>query len=49
MKCPLFDFCNCKTAACRAMEPDEGCYWYKYFKKLILKNEKTLKNEKSQI
>lgn len=34
-KCPLFSFCNCKTATCRAMLPDESCYWYRYFKKLI--------------
>lgn len=34
-KCPLFEFCNCKTAACRVQLPDEGCYWYRYFKNLI--------------
>lgn len=39
-KCPLFDFCNCKTAVCRTMLPDETCYWYRYFKGLIEKNEK---------
>ena len=32
--CPLFEFCNCKTAMCRVAEPDESCYWYRYFKKL---------------
>ena len=35
MKCPLFDWCPCKTAMCRVCEPDETCYWYRYFKKLI--------------
>ena len=34
-KCPLFEFCNCKTAACRVQLPDESCYWYRYFKNLI--------------
>lgn len=37
MKCPLFNFC--KTAICRIKEPDETCYWYKYFKNIIKKNE----------
>ena len=39
-KCPLFDFCNCKTAMCRVVLPDESCYWYRYFKGLIEKNKK---------
>ena len=39
-KCELFEFCNCKTAACRSQEPDESCYWYRYFKKLIEKEGK---------
>ena len=38
-KCPLFDFCNCKTAMCRAVLPDESCYWYRYFKQLIEERE----------
>ena len=38
-KCSLFGFCNCKTAACRVMLPDESCYWYRYFKKIIEENE----------
>ena len=33
--CLLFDICNCKTAACRAMLPDKSCYWYRYFEQLI--------------
>lgn len=33
--CPLFKFCNCKTAMCLAALPDESCYWYRYFDKLI--------------
>lgn len=40
--CLLFEICNCKTAMCRAMPPDESCYYYTYFKKLI--EEKNLKN-----
>ena len=40
--CVLFPICNCKTAMCRAMPPDESCYYYRYFKKLI--EEKNLKN-----
>lgn len=38
--CPLFDFCNYKTAVCKTMLPDESCYWYRYFKDLIEKNNK---------
>ena len=33
--CALFPICNCKTAMCRAVPPDERCYYYRYFKKLI--------------
>lgn len=33
--CPLFNFCNCKTAVCRVQLPDESCYWYRYFENLI--------------
>lgn len=43
MKCPLFSFCNCKTAICRAKEPDESCYWYRYFKDRIKKFENKIK------
>ena len=39
-KCELFEFCNCKTAACRSQEPDDSCYWYRYFKKLVEKERK---------
>ena len=38
--CPLLDFCNCKTAVCRVREPDETCYWYRYFEKLIMEKDK---------
>ena len=41
-KCELFEFCSCKTAACRTLLPDESCYWYKYFKKLIEENERKI-------
>jgi len=37
--CELFNICNCKTAICRVALPDEGCYYYRYFKKLIEENE----------
>lgn len=41
-KCLLFEFCNCKTAMCRVYEPDESCYWYRYFEKLIKLKEKKI-------
>lgn len=34
-QCPLFKFCNAKTAVCRVQKPDRSCYYYRYFKKLI--------------
>ena len=34
-KCPLFEFCQCKTAVCRVALPDETCYWYRWFKQRI--------------
>lgn len=45
MRCPLFDFCDSITATCRVKEPDEGCYYYRYFKDLIQRNEE--KKEKT--
>ena len=41
-KCELFDICNCKTAACRVMPPDDSCYWYRYFKQLIKDREEEI-------
>lgn len=38
-KCELFNICNCKTAMCRVCPPDESCYYYRYFKKLIKENK----------
>ena len=35
--CELLSICNYKTGVCNSMEPDEGCYYYRYFKKLIEK------------
>lgn len=29
--CVLFPICNCKSV----VPPDESCYYYRYFKKLI--------------
>jgi len=37
-ECPLFDWCPSKTAACRCLLPDDSCYWYRWFKKLIENN-----------
>ena len=46
-QCPLFSFCNCKTAMCRVILPDESCYWYRYFKQLIKENqEMKINNQK---
>ena len=39
-RCPLFNYCNCKTAMRRTALPDESCYWYRYFKELIEKRER---------
>lgn len=38
--CPLFKWCPSKTAACRVCLPDDGCYWYRWFKKLIQEDNK---------
>lgn len=38
-ECELFNICNCKTAMCRVCPPDESCYYYRYFKKLIEENK----------
>jgi hypothetical protein len=40
--CPLFDFCNCKTAMCRVALPDDSCHWYRYFKALIKEREEEI-------
>ena len=37
--CPLVAWCPSKTAPCNVMPPDDGCYWYRYFKDLIKKAE----------
>lgn len=39
MQCPMFESCTCKTAMCRSYEPDESCYWYRYFYELIGRKE----------
>lgn len=39
--CEMFNICNCKTAVCRVLIPDETCYWYRYFKKIIEDYEET--------
>lgn len=42
--CPLFPWCNCRTAVCRVKEPDESCFWFRYFKKLIEEKEEKNNN-----
>ena len=37
--CPLVSWCPSRTAPCNIMPPDEGCYWYRYFRDLIKKVE----------
>lgn len=39
MKCPMYDSCTLRTGACVASLPDNGCYWYRWFKDLIQKTE----------
>lgn len=39
MKCPMYDSCTLKTGGCVASLPDNGCYWYRWFKDLIQKTE----------
>lgn len=41
-KCPMFETCTYKTAMCRVYLPDASCYLYRYFKKLIEKNEREI-------
>ena len=49
MKCPLFNFCDSITAVCRVSEPDEGCYYYRYFSDLIQRKEKKKKKKKKSV
>ena len=44
-KCPLFSFCNCKTAVCSVWLPNDECWYYRYFKKLIEEDEKEVKEK----
>jgi len=37
--CPLGSWCPNKTLTCSIMLPDDGCYWYRYFKELIKNKE----------
>jgi hypothetical protein len=39
-ECPLFKWCPSHTAVCRVYLPDDGCYWYRWFKKLIQEDNK---------
>ena len=48
-KCPWYDTCVHKTATCRVRYPDEGCVLYRWFKELIMeenKNDKTRDNKR---
>ncbi len=38
--CPLLEWCPSKTATCKVYLPDDGCYWYRWFKKLIQEDNK---------
>lgn len=44
-QCPLFKWCPSISAACRVYLPDEGCYWYRWFKQLIEEDDKEDINE----
>lgn len=33
--CPMIKSCQCKTAMCNVVLPDESCYWYRWFKNRI--------------
>ena len=37
--CPLVSHCQSRTAICFVREPDDGCYYYRYFKELIKRRE----------
>lgn len=37
--CPLVSHCQSRTGPCFVMEPDDGCYYYRYFKELIKRRE----------
>jgi hypothetical protein len=39
--CMLVNNCNYKTATCYVCEPDNGCYPYRYIKKIIEKENKS--------
>jgi len=44
-ECFIVDWCQCKTAMCHVCGPDESCWLYKNFKKIIEQNEKENKME----
>lgn len=45
IQCPLFEWCPSTSAVCRVRLPDEGCYWYRWFRQLIKENDKEDINE----
>lgn len=42
--CILFPGCPYLTAVCRVSLPDDGCYVYRWFKRLISEDEKVIMN-----
>lgn len=42
--CLLRERCPHRTAACLVLEPDDGCYVYRYFARIIKAKEKEFKN-----
>lgn len=43
--CMLVNNCNYKTATCYVCEPDDGCYPYRYIKKIIEKENAKMEGE----
>ena len=37
--CPLVSHCQSRTGPCFVREPDDGCYYYRYFRDLIKRRE----------
>ena len=44
-ECFIVDWCQCKTAICYVCGPDEDCWLYRKFKKIIEQNEKRKQND----
>ena len=46
--CMLVNNCNYKTAACYVCKPDDGCYPYRYIKKIIEKENAKMEDKKNE-